>query len=282
MTTILGLKTQTGIEAVVIGSDTQVTYFDEDGTPTGKKKIVKVICGKNWVLGHAGKDDARLFYFNRMMLGKSKAGNESSEEKTSDKKITPDQRISMAIDTYMKYGDKFDGPHFPEVNTLNTRVYRKIDESEDEKSRKEEFDSLHCFILVSNQPQVGLWRVDEYGSLKPPAKDDETESLEYVVIGSGSKIVRKYIKDQIEDEKINPMEVDIPKALDLVRNCIDKAASKDIYTGMPIDLVVLTPFDLKFPGERIHEASLRAGAEEFRRVMEEYNKPPYITEIASP
>ena len=239
-----------------------MTYIGGDGIPIEKKSVKKVIYGKTWILGSAGADNERSYRFNRMMSGdkRYKVGED-----------TPDQIINRAIDKYSKSADKFEGAHFLEVNVLNTISYRNKKEEDDElKIDKFDEGDFHSFVLASNYPSMSLWKVDIFGNLRPPDRDEiETEFLEYIVIGSGADTVRKYMGSSIESDRIIPMEIDISKAIDIAVDALHKA-EKDIFTGFPMDLIVLTASEVESYGERINETITRAERDEIKKIKENY------------
>ena len=53
MTTIIGIKANSGIEGIVLCADQQLTTFDGE-KPTLKEQIGKITYGENWIMGYAG------------------------------------------------------------------------------------------------------------------------------------------------------------------------------------------------------------------------------------
>ena len=54
MTTLIGVRTNIGSDAVVIASDTQMSFFDEERNPLSKKTFYKILTGDYWILAHSG------------------------------------------------------------------------------------------------------------------------------------------------------------------------------------------------------------------------------------
>src|SRR3990167_2416608 len=63
MTTLIGVRTNIGSDAVVIASDTQMSFFDEDRNPLSKKTFYKILTGDYWILAHAGDGSENLRKF---------------------------------------------------------------------------------------------------------------------------------------------------------------------------------------------------------------------------
>src|SRR3989338_1363437 len=130
MTTIIGIKTNLGQEGIVVCADTQMSYLGEDDELIEKKvaPTYKVIYGKHWMLAHSGGITAELAHFQRRMTSPCQYG--SSEENIN-------RMLRTAVDNFEK-GPKYQGPHFVEVNQLNTMVRRGV-----------EVDRLHEFVLAA-------------------------------------------------------------------------------------------------------------------------------------
>ena len=221
MTTIVGIRTNSGLEGVVIGADTQQSQFSSDGKPDKKKvPFFKTASGKNWVIGSAGMFEDELQKFYGLLKGQKKYG--SSEEKATE-------TIYKAIENYYLWFKKESDSgviHFPEVNQLNAVMAR----------RGVSLDDLNQFIFGINVPERGvkLFKIDEFGSLE----ESKYNGVEIVTIGSGPTKIREYIEEILESDQ-SPVQVDIPKAIDLVCSIIYRA-EVDMYSSGPIDLHVLT------------------------------------------
>lgn len=249
MTTIIGVKTTSGLNSIVIGADKQENFYEDGDILSGKVSTTKIIIGECWMLGHAGFSSDNGFYrFTRMMSGDRRA--KSSKEIAS--KI-----VKTAVANYISDKSDFDGPHFKETNHLNT------------KARREgvSFEDLHEFILAARYDEkMGIWRVDEFGNL---ADCKDKRPFEYECLGSGSGIVENYFNELYKDGGIIVQEIDIPKAIDLVVTGLDKAQS-DISTGSFFDLAILTETDLISYGSSILESIQKAKQREIERIKEHY------------
>jgi hypothetical protein len=248
MTTIIGIHTNAGREGIVFGSDTQLNYEDDDGRLSEKRVVYKIIDGRDWMMGHAGGIDNNLYKFQNRLTQPKKY--KSSEEEAQE-------IILGAIQNYER-GPRFREPHFLQVNYLSTISRREGMTLED----------LHEFILAAKyDSKIGMWHVDEFGSLKQPQKDNE---FEYITIGSGSDRVEKYFDEMVVDEKVDASTIDIPEALELIVRALHKA-ERDAFTGGAIDLTVLTAEGVDPYGRSIRKAVSDAERNLVGEIKQKYN-----------
>ena len=231
MTTIVGIKTNTDLDAIILASDTQMNLFDEKGKPYGKKPFYKIIYGSFWALAHVGAvtDEVRTFY-NKL----SKSSDEDYAKKA----------ISTAVENQ----------RFIEVDTLNSKYYRRTKDDED----------LIEFLLAINKPKIELYHIDFFGNLKPHSE----ENCPFMIFGTSEKEVNDYLLDKFEGETYDSANIDIKTALTLCRLAL-KRAEEDIYSGGPIDITVVRNEGVFSYGKNIRKALENAENLEFEKIIEE-------------
>ncbi|MEK6905449.1 MAG: hypothetical protein AABX24_03530 [Nanoarchaeota archaeon] len=234
MTTIIGIKANSGVEGIVLGADRQLTTFDGE-KPTLKEKIGKITYGKNWIIGDAGGISNQfavfLQYKNRKMA----------------------DLIYRAIQRYYeKPGSR--KPHFPEINEINT-IAKRRNEVDD--------DSFHQFILAAKfNNKLGLWQVDYFGNLK------ESEKEIYLALGSGEDYVAKHLASLSEKGIINNDAITVPKAISLATKCLEMAERDPNTSGL--DLAVLTNKGVRYFGDFIQETMKKQKKDTIRQIKNKY------------
>ncbi len=234
MTTILGVKSNYGIEGIVLASDVQISLY-EGGEMIGKRSQYKIYHGRNWMITHAGDVDKDLGSFLNFLSGQKRY--DSSEE-----------IVRKEIEESLK------SKEFERVNKLNKNA----------RKNGVELADLHSFILCTNMPKPEIFVVDEFGNLNKPEEDD----FEYAYLGSGSKRVASYIEQLADDSSFDSRSVDIPKAVEICYKALRRAIENDGYTGGPIDMSVMTEKGITPYGNKIKE-SINAAE---RNVVEEIKK----------
>lgn len=247
MTTIIAIKANSGIEGIVLASDTQLSTYDDEGKLTEKGSThTKIFYGKGWIMGHAGVFDNQYHQFRRLMSGRKKGYNEDKVALI----------VRLAIEKY-ETRPKIEEPHFIEVNYSNTMAKREDPQCED----------LHSYLLAVNTPRVAFWEVDEFGSLNSVA-DIESRDFEYHAIGTGAESALKYIDRLVMKEKLDPKDITIPTAIDVIDESFTEAQS-DIFT-LGLDLAVITKKGIKVFGKRIEEAVKLSRKQELESIKQEY------------
>ena len=257
MTTIVGVKTNIGLEKIVIGSDSQESHFASDGEMVAKRAIPKIIHGESWALGYAGTSRDQNFYrFQQILQGNKRYG--SSPEKAKEVITKAVQKFRDSKGKELKFNLDYEGSDFLEVCYFNSLM---------KKTNPNEKDPTNKFILGANFPdgKLGLWIVDEFGNLQEADKEKE---FYYLCMGSGSAIVEKYIEDEIFENKIDPNNIDSDCAIDIVINSLKKA-QKDANTGFPIELVVLDSLKINLYGRSIEDAISNAFEKRIKEIKEE-------------
>lgn len=235
MTTLIGIKTNVGpIDAIILGSDTQLDFTDEEGKPLWKKPFYKIVHGDFWAMGHAGTvtDDVRRFY-NRL----------TNPDKFKDfDKSKVEQMIMRAIES----------KRFIEIDELNANYYRPLQKTED----------IPEFLMAVNKPQLNLYHIDIYGWLIPP------ENGVYIVLGSGREEAERYIEEKIEGNDYETSDIDLERALTLYRRSLKRAES-DIFSGGPMDLIVVKKDKIDSYGRRIRKTIEIAEKKVFDEILKE-------------
>ncbi|MBI4147531.1 hypothetical protein HY494_02675 [Candidatus Woesearchaeota archaeon] len=234
MTTIIGIKANSGVEGIVLGADRQLTTFDGEKAIL-KEQIGKITYGKNWIIGDAGGISNQfavfLQYKNRKMAG----------------------LIYRAIQRYYEKPESRK-PHFPEINEINTIAKRREEVDE---------NSLHEFILAAKfGNKLGLWQVDYFGNLKESEKDF------YLALGSGEDYVAKYLASLSEKGIINNNAITVPKAIGLATKCLEIAEQDPNTSGL--DLAVLTNKGVRYFGNFIQETMEKQKRDMVRKIKEKY------------
>ncbi len=247
MTTIVGIKTDSCHDGIVLAADTQLNYYADDDTSVAKRPIHKIIYNGSWAIAQTGVATRLHYDFERMLLGRKRG---FPEEKVME-------MIARAVNNY-DLGSKYLDSHFPEVNRLNT-LHRRSGA---------QIEELASFIFATRHPRLSLWEIDEMGNLKPAPQ--ELRDFEYISLGSGSKEALKYMTEQEMRGTTDPNSIDIAKAIDLAVGALH-AAQEDAFTG-GLDLVVVTAEKVIAYGDRIKTAIARAEEEEIDRIKKEFTK----------
>lgn len=254
MTTIIGLKSNSGIDGIVLASDTQLSYSDKTGKFSEKKPMYKIVHGKDWAMAFCGIISNELYRFFQILRGQKKYG--SSEEMANE-------IITRAVTNYERWKEnpKLEDIHFKEVNSLNTILKR---------NEAIDLEDLNNFILAINTESKGpvLFEVDEFGNLKEAPKNKE---IEYITIGTGEEIVERYVEETMEKEDVSPFILNIPIAIDLARKSLVKA-QRDPYTGSSIDLMILTKPGIETTGKELRNVLTEAEEKFFSELKDRYSQ----------
>jgi 20S proteasome alpha/beta subunit len=235
MSTLIGIKTNYGIERIVLGSDRQFSDYDEDDKMVEKGDVQKIFCGKKWAIAYCGGGEIKeLRRFFGVLRGDKRYGSS---------KKNADEILEKAVNE----------KNFSEVCELNRFVAKKDRSTE----------CTYEFILGSNYPKLGMWQIDSYGNLLLPSEDNE---FEYIAIGSGADEAEKYIKSVVSEGKIGEHEFDKDSVTSSVANRIAKraiqAARSDASTGFGYDIVFISKGrSIEAWGDRIKKKMFQADRE---------------------
>jgi 20S proteasome alpha/beta subunit len=244
MTTIVGIKTNSGpIEAIVLGADTQLDFLDEDDKPVGKRPFYKIVCGDFFALAHAGPitDELRRFY-NRLTF--------PERFKDYDKQKV-EENLILSVSK----------KRFLEVYEINSEYYRET----------EDFDTTHEFLLAINKPQLNLFHVDPFGNIKEP------KNKPYLALGTGYKRAEEIIESAIEGDSYESGNIDLQRALVLCRKALKQGTESDIFSGGPMDLVVIRKDRINQYGKRIKKEIEASEKKVFNNILSEEVNPEQKT-----
>jgi 20S proteasome alpha/beta subunit len=236
MTTLVGIQTNSGpIDAIVLGTDTQMATF-EDEKLVSKKPLYKIVTGDFWAIAHCGAvtDSLKKFY-NRLKY----------PERTKDYEKG---KLKDVIETSIKE------KRFMEVDKLNAEYYRKTEDSDDS----------HEFLFVTYD-RLRLFHIDCYGNLKQP--EDERQ---YLALGTGEQLASGYIEEKLDGETYDSTEITLEVAMQLCRNSLKIASNTDIYSGGPMDIYVFKKGKMSTSfGKRLGNALEVAENKEFEKFLKE-------------
>lgn len=238
MTTLIGIKTNFGLESIVLVGDYQITSTDKEEKEISKRAERKLHYGENWVMGAAGVYRRELTKFFGIIKG-YKNYNSNPE------------RANEIIEKAIKEKE------FEEILQLNKKLRRRGLDMED----------IPAFILAVNKPKLFLWWVDEYGNIKNPEEDNE---FDYVCLGSGEERADRYIQSLIEEQKIDRDKIGIREALKIARDSM-YAAERDPGTGMGYDIIVVTEKEIRSWGEEIKEEIRKAEEKKIEDIGDYYS-----------
>jgi 20S proteasome alpha/beta subunit len=266
MTTIVGIKTNSGPESIVLATDTQFTWYKE-GIRQSKDEIFKLRVGDEYALAFAGNIDKNLSAFLNYVDGKRSFESylnfviPSHKKKNVEyfKKIIPflfkreEHPIKEATENW----------YFPEFNILNTFVLRGDEDSD--------LEQLAELVIAKRNP-LGLYQVDVFGNI---SESDPANDIEYIALGSGSEIVENYIDDEQYKEgrknplKINYDDLNLESAIDLAIGALKKAM-KDTDTGGIIDLAIVDEKEVIHYGPLIKSKIQKAERDAYKEIKNKY------------
>ena len=259
MSTIFGIKTNSGQDAVVLATDTQLTI----DYGSSKRKIIepKMRVEEYYALAYTGTKTKLVERFFSYVNGRTTPKNfikEALGNKNHPIFLNlPKNPVQAAIEA----------GYFPELALVNSDRYSDI---HDEKGYEEIFEDL-IELIIANRNPLGLYRVDSLGRVK-----SSTQNIEFLAAGSGSGIAQTYIDEseykegQIIGVEIRDDKITIPIAVSLSIGAIKKA-SKDMDTGGSIDLVVLTEDKIYTHGQEIRKFLAEAEREIYQKIIGQYS-----------
>ncbi len=242
MTLLVGIKTNQGIERIVLAADRQLSEGDDKEEIKQKRPVQKLFYGElgkdgYWAMGWCGSDYRETMQFYKDI----REGNPP--------------RGKNIIEEAIEKG------WFEGVRQLNTEITKKPDAG---------VDDTVAFLLAVTKPKLNLWLVDEFGHLKGVPEEHD---FDYIVAGGGAKVANEYIKQQMAEERINRGRIDSWAAYALAKRTI--LAGNSVGTvGFGYDLVVLSKdVGIKDWGEDTRRELKRAEKSMDKKAMEEYVVP---------
>jgi hypothetical protein len=226
MTTLFGLLTNKGPPAIVLGADTRFTFVREDPDAADSDDeqygcLHKIVSGPDYAIAITGNNDDFTFRFMKRMSGKPEYGSSPADV---------ERMLRRALKR--KY--------FAEIAAMNRKL-----------AKTEDFDDVPAFMLAVAQP-LGLYRVDEFGNLHTPDKED----IRFIAMGSSRKNLNTYVKETQVAGTLSPFALGIPEAVRTIYNGIEYAIKHDKASGGSPDIAVVT----------------ENGVRDFRSLFERYRK----------
>ena len=209
MTTLIGVKTNIGPDAVVIASDTQMSFLDEERNPLSKKTFYKILTGDYWILAHAGDGTEHLRRFCSRITYPDRFKNFGKD--------VLNKEIMTALDE----------KRYSRINNLNAEcsLENAIKDDEDEEIEFVEF----LFAIREENSQntkLHLYRIDSYGNLIPP-----NVGSSYLVLGTSKKKIKEYLTEHVDEgESYKSGNLDLETSIDLCDNVLEKFSETDIYS----------------------------------------------------
>ena len=230
MTAIIGIKAYSGAKEIIFAADSQMTDVEDNRIPVSKVTgFNKIATGKDWAMGFAGIYCPPLRSFFKNLRSESSSSN----------------LIENAVNN--KY--------FAEVNELNTKIAKKYGD-----------DCSAHFLLASSKPEVGMYFVDKMGNvLERPVYEDET--TDYLTIGSGSDSARSYLEKRMDTKYLDQEGISHANALRYAYEAIEQ--TDDLYTGGPIEIVVLKQDSVNSYGAKLRRAARKAVRTELEKIIKE-------------
>ncbi|MDP3698300.1 MAG: hypothetical protein Q8R47_01805 [Nanoarchaeota archaeon] len=241
MTTIIGIKANSGIEGIVVAADRQLNHYDDPPAEKfiRKEQINKITYGRDWIIGDAGGVSNHFSVF------------------LNSKKAKMKEMIYSAVQRYYQ-NPRSKKTHFPEVNEINTLVKRNGAED----------DCLHSMLLAAKvEKRIGLWYVDEFGNLKESAGTKEKKEF-YLTLGTGEDYVAKHITALSEKGSIDHDAITIPEAINLATKCLEEAEQDPNTSGL--DLAVLTSKGVDYYGHSIQQTMEKQKKSMINRIKKQY------------
>jgi len=311
MSTVLGIKANAGEESVVLVADTQFFLYGD------YFKIInsKIRMGKSYALAFTGVADKYVEHFFSYIAGRrsfeqfmkyicdgkpqhpifdlwnlainnkpsaeefAKSSFGSFFESKHPTKSKADQYVASLLSlvadiNYNPVQTAVERRQFFEFMLLNGAYIRRESEKTDEP--EELYNDLTELVIASNKPSIELFLVNSYGSL---SKSSDSESVDYVTSGTGSKIVKEYIdsgeyeRDSIVKEKINLDAITTSSAVWLAIGAL-KRALQDAKTGGHIELVVVKPDFIQSFGDKVRKDLSKAEEESYQEIADMFTVKP--------
>mgnify|MGYP001585620862 CR=1 FL=1 len=249
MSSIIAVKAYTDENCCIyFAADRQETTYDGDKA-LAKGTRNKIWTGPNWVLAYAGTATEHLDELRKKLVGRRKVGGEEwGIEKATE-------MITHAVNSGTN-GNKRTFPEF--FYTVTQRMRRERYDVEDSPD----------YLFATNNP-LELFYIDESGNMFTynefcKAEKEDPGELEYLLIGSGSREMKKYIQEKFGDDDGGKyiQRFDIAHAPSELIEIIRRPGEVDINTGWPVSLAAITKkqvFDIR---ERLARAARRGELEE--------------------
>src|SRR3989344_2094904 len=232
MTTLLGIKTNSGEEAVVLVTDTRVIFGNDESK--GRTPFYKTAIGEFWALSSMGThwDGSRKFY----------------------NKLTSPKR----------YKDTIKKERFIEIDTLNAE-YMLADGDGESGTLQFLFGTnkpkIELYFIDSYGNLRTTQDLNNEVSLIVKSTDDGIEDSIY-----------NTILEKIRGEDVGSSDrIDLETALKVAYEGMKKI-DVDLYSGGPIDITVITKDGVFNYGKQIKKALADAESAAFENILSKYKK----------
>jgi len=217
MTTIVGLKTTTGLDAIVLASDFTKTmiYPNNDMEVRDMKKIYHT---NNFAFTISGNIDLDLL----PELWKNLKSKKSKDEENY-------------IDVKKRLEDGF----FEEIRLLN-----QIQCDSDIEFQTQQQTAFMFATRYSGK--VGLYKVYPLGQV-------EESNSNYICLGSGTEYIEEMLEREYEFKSLDGPKIDLRKAVKLAQESIS-LANRDMFSGSDIvDFAIITKDSIKYYGNSLRK-----------------------------
>ena len=244
MTTLLGIKTNSGEEAVVLVTDTQVIFGNDESK--GRTPFYKTAIGEFWALSSMGThwDGSRKFYNKLTSPKRYKDTTEKDVEKIILEAIKKER--------------------FIEIDTLNAEYMLADGDGE---------SGTLQFLFGTNKPKIELYFIDSYGNLR--TTQDLNNEVSLIVKSTDDGIedsIYNTILEKIRGEDVGSSDrIDLETALKVAYEGMKKI-DVDLYSGGPIDITVITKDGVFNYGKQIKKALADAESAAFENILSKYEK----------
>ena len=119
------------------------------------------------------------------------------------------------------------------------------------------------FLLATNMPELGLYHIDPFGNIKEPGKKS------YFVLGTGHEKVEGLLESATNGDSYETQNIDLERALILCRRALKRGTETDIFSGGPMDLVVVRKDRVNQYGRRIKKEIESFETRVFKEILAE-------------
>ncbi len=228
MTTIVGLKTTVGLDAIVLAADYTKTLMHSN---SGENPLNSMESG-----------DMRKIYSTRNFAF-SFSGHLSPEYMTA---LWDTLKVNKkSNEDYIDVSGRLEDGFFNEIRNFNVM--------QGDSETNFDNDKQTSFIFATKGVKLGLYYVHPMGLV-------EEFSDDYVCAGSGSDYIEEMLDTAYEFKSLNGPKIDLRKAVNLAQKSI-RLSKKDLFSGSDIvDFAIITKDSIDYYGN-----SLRKELKEFKR-----------------
>ena len=215
MTTIVGLKTSVGPEAIVLVADYTATSISKN-SDMNQMEFKKLYCSNNFAFTISGGIKQQAFDFLDDLKVKSKKSKRFIDVKSG---------LELGF--------------FPEVKYLNLDMGAESDTVYGEGTQ------LHFIFASRFNRKLGLHYVYPMGGVD--------EHQDYVCGGSGSEFIEDLMNQTYTPKSLEGTHVDLEKAIKLADECMNLARQDVFSGGRIIDFAIITKNSIDYYGDSLRE-----------------------------